>query len=145
MSSEVVNCEKCGQPLSIGDYPFCPHGSMKSGAMIETDEIPGGRWFENYGPHPVKFYSHSERHRYMQEHGLRELEKFCPAPGTDRDPQGIPNPKGYIDAQTLANATALLARCGVVMNADEGPGRGTEVEARTMSGEEVRHVVENSR
>lgn len=78
--------------------------------MIERDEIPGGMVCENYGPTPVTFYSHSERRKYMGAHGLREKETFCPMPGTDRDPQGIPNPKGYVDPKTLENAAVLLTR-----------------------------------
>lgn len=112
---EPTICEKCGVrisgegPESPQKWPFCPHGVLHS-AMIVTDEIPGGMVFENYGKDPVKFYSHSERRRYMKEHGLRELDKFCPMPGTDIDPQGIPNPKGYMDPQTLENARILIER-----------------------------------
>lgn len=101
-------CEKCGQELQIGDYPFCPHGSTKS--FINRDEIPGGVWLENYGPEPIKVYSHSERRRIMAERGLYEKEKFCPMPGTDKDPQGIPNPRGYMDPYTLENGRILIER-----------------------------------
>jgi hypothetical protein len=48
----------------------------------------------------------------MAAHGLIEKEKFCPMPGTDKDPQGIPNPAGYMDAYTLASNSELLARNG---------------------------------
>lgn len=112
---EPTYCEKCrvrisGEgPDSPQRWPFCPHGVMHS-AMIITDEIPGGQTFENYGPEPVTFYSHSERHRYMKAHGLRELDKWCPTPGTDIDPQGIPKPSGYMDPQTLENARILIER-----------------------------------
>lgn len=104
-------CEKCGQEVLEGQWPFCPHGATKT-SMIVRDEIPGGIVCENYGPHPVRFDSHSARRRYMETHGLREKEKFCPMPGTDKDPQGIPNPAGYLDAQTLANAAELICRNG---------------------------------
>lgn len=65
---------------------------------------------ENYGPHPIRFDSHTERRKYMAEHGLREKEQWAPMPGTDKDPQGIPNPKGFIDAKTMDNARVLLSR-----------------------------------
>lgn len=48
----------------------------------------------------------------MKANGLQEKEKFCPMPGSDKDPQGIPNPKGYMDPQTLENARILLSRSG---------------------------------
>lgn len=103
-------CEKCGVTVTLGMWPFCPHPLTEQGVAIQQDEIPGGLTVENYGPHPITFYSHSERRRYMEAHGLREREKFCPMPGTDIDPQGIPNPKGYMDAQTLKNGAELLTR-----------------------------------
>jgi hypothetical protein len=67
---------------------------------------------ENYGQQPTKVYSHTERKQLMLKNGLELKERFCPTPGTDIDPAGIPNPKGYMDPQTLANAAALLSRNG---------------------------------
>lgn len=99
----------CGHVMEEGDWPFCPHD--KTGSFKNfRDEIPGGVVVENYGPHPIRFDSHSERRAYMQAHGLHEKEKFCPRPGTDIDPAGIPNPKGYVDPQTFENAKALILR-----------------------------------
>ena len=99
-------CSGCGASVLPGEYPFCPHG-FGHNARIH-DEIPGGLWLENYGPHPIKVYSHTERRAIMAERGLREKETFAPLPGTDRDPQGIPNPNGYRDL----SAGAILARNG---------------------------------
>lgn len=93
-------------------WAFCPHPLTDHGAAIERDEIPGGLTVENYGPNPITFYSHSERRAYMKAHGLHEIEKFCPMPGTDIDPQGIPNPKGYMDKQTMENGAILMTRGG---------------------------------
>lgn len=103
-------CSKCEHIMVPGDYPFCPHGVGMH--AVARDEIPGGITLENYGPNPITFYSHSERRRHMKEHGLQEKEKFCPFPGTDKDPQGIPNPMGYLDKQTLENARILVSRNG---------------------------------
>lgn len=105
---EPIRCDTCGDILQVGDYPFCPHG--RASGFINRDEIPGGVTLENYGPTPVTFYSHSERRAYMAANGLREREKFSPTPGTDVDPQGIPNPKGYVDPYTLESGKALLLR-----------------------------------
>jgi hypothetical protein len=99
-------CEKCHLALTIGDWPYCPHG--RAALVTVPDDIPGGVVVENYGPHPMRFDSHSERRRYMKQHGLRETERFAPLPGTDRDPQGIPNPNGYRDL----SAAAIIRRNG---------------------------------
>lgn len=115
LTSEGV-CTKCGRPVGPGEYPFCPHGTPL-GAILR-DEIPGGVTVENYGPHPITFYSHSERRAYMRAHGLVEKENFAPLPGTDRDAQGIPNPNGYRDL----SAASLIARNGRRDVADD-PGR----------------------
>ncbi len=110
--AELTLCEKCNRYISAGMWPFCPHPVTDQGAAIARDEIPGGITVENYGPQPITFYSHSERRAYMKAHGLREKEKFCPMPGTDIDPQGVPNPAGYLDPQTLENARILISRNG---------------------------------
>jgi hypothetical protein len=117
---QCKNVEGCGWRSVIdvepGEHPPCPWcgGETErlwlSGISTFRDDIPGGLTVENYGPHPITFYSHSERRRYMQKQGLRERERFAPMPGTDKDPQGIPNPKGYMDPQTLENARILLTR-----------------------------------
>lgn len=105
-----VFCDTCGLLLGVGDYPYCPHG--RAHVNIERDEIPGGMLCENYGPTPIRFYSHSERRAYMKANGLHEKERFSPMPGSDKDPQGIPNPAGYMDETTLANAAELICRNG---------------------------------
>jgi hypothetical protein len=105
-------CERCGVEIVEGMWPFCPHPLSGHAAAIARDEIPGGLTVENYGPDLITFYSHSERRRYMAEHGLVEKEKFCPMPGTDIDPQGIPNPKGYMDPYTMEAGRILMSRNG---------------------------------
>lgn len=107
--SGIVSCDRCGQPLNVGDYPFCPHTAAVSTAVFR-DGIPGGVVVENYGPTPMRFDSHTDRRNYLAANGLQEKEKFCPMPGTDIDPAGIPNPKGFVDPQTLANGAALITR-----------------------------------
>lgn len=121
--------ESCGWAAVIsvnpGEHPPCPtcggptERLWVTGISTFRDDIPGGLKVENYGPKELTFYSHSERRRYMAEHGLREREKFAPMPGTDKDPQGIPNPKGYMDPQTLENARILISRNGKSAPAEE--------------------------
>lgn len=109
---ESTTCDKCGQILVGGEWPFCPHPQMGQGVSVKTDDIPGGMVMENLGPHPITVYSHTERRRIMAERGLELKERFSPMPGTDIDPAGIPNPKGYVDAYTLAAGAELICRNG---------------------------------
>lgn len=119
----MMNCKKCGRETKRLLYHkeaegWCQpcvdalSGPAQTAPAVFRDDIPGGLTVENYGPQPITFYSHGERRRYMEAHGLHEKETFCPLPGTDKDPQGIPNPAGYVDAYTLAAGAALIARNG---------------------------------
>lgn len=105
-------CESCGTVIEAGMWAFCPHSIRGQRLSVHTDDIPGGMVLENYGPHPVTVYSYSEAARLRESAGLHLKEKFSPTPGTDIDPAGIPNPKGYVDAQTLANGRDLICRNG---------------------------------
>jgi hypothetical protein len=107
------------QFVKVGDLTSCPDCGLltrstkeqvDSHHFIAVDEIPGGMVLENYGKHPIKVYSHTERKQAMARAGLELREKFSPMPGTDLDPAGIPNPKGYMDPYTLDNARILLSR-----------------------------------
>lgn len=134
---ETTQCDKCGVMITLEDWPFCPHPKRDGPAMLNRDEIVGGITLENYGPKPMTFYSHSERRAYMKQQGLMEKEKFCPAPGTDIDPQGIPNPAGYKDPYTLAAGAALIMRNG---GAKEKEWDG--VEAGVLKDVQVGHITE---
>lgn len=141
-------CPECGEELSVGSWPYCPHG--KASSAIAVDGIPGGMVLENYGPNPVTVYSHTERRRLMAEAGLELKEKFSPMPGTDIDPAGVQNPKGYVDATTLANGAELICRQqlagktedfdgvrdGVIRNLREGPL--TSRDAKAIASGDVR-------
>lgn len=133
MSEERTLCPKCNHYIEVGDWPFCPHGRTGNFTTFR-DDIPGGMELENYGPVPIKFYSHSARRDYMKRHGLVEKEKFCPFPGTDKDPQGIPNPAGYMDAKTLENAKVLLSRGS--QKKDEDTTEGVIVKEFNITGTE---------
>jgi hypothetical protein len=65
-----MTCTRCGQTITIGDWPFCPHGRGTYAAI--ADDIPGGLVLHNLGPTPVRVYSHTERRRIMRAQGLRE-------------------------------------------------------------------------
>lgn len=106
-------CSECGNRRKPGSDPDCPtHGTIEHPVMMAPDEIPGGGiWCENYGKDPIFFTHHSQRRKVMAERGLREKETFSPFPGTDKDPQGVPNPNQK-DPYTLAAGAALLSRNG---------------------------------
>lgn len=104
-----MTCAECEIELEVGAWPFCPHGDVGNFTNFK-DDIPGGLVCENYGPQPITFYSHTERRAYMVAHGLREKETFCPKPGTDIDPAGIPSPEGYVDDITMRNRQELFLR-----------------------------------
>lgn len=106
-----MTCPACGQPLTIGDYPFCPHGRGHN--AIETDERwIGGRVFENLGHEPVTLYSRSELKREMQARGLESFVRHAPAKGSDKSPHTTR--WVAMDAYTLDAAKALLERQGGV-------------------------------
>ncbi len=95
-------CEKCGSPLAVADWPFCPHG--QSASAVHQDEIPGGMWIENGFPEPVKVFSHSEHRRLLAERGLEIAAKWSGPSDRHLKRWDIPC------ATTLANAKALLSR-----------------------------------
>jgi hypothetical protein len=53
---ETLTCE-CGGTMT---HTLATH-------MVTRNDIPGGLWLENYGPHPIKVYSHSERRRLLKQ------------------------------------------------------------------------------
>jgi hypothetical protein len=71
-----MTCDRCGVPLTIGDWPFCPHGRGTYAAV--ADDIPGGLTLHNLGPEPVTVYSHTQRRRLMRDRGLRECVRDVP-------------------------------------------------------------------
>lgn len=84
---EPTVCEKCGQVINPGAFPFCPHGQKSEVAFgVKGDEYPGGIWIENLGPKPVKVYSETERRMIMKKRGLVEFVRHTGVPGSDKSP-----------------------------------------------------------
>ena len=77
-------CDKCGTALTLGDFPFCPHG--RSSMKVFQDSIPGGLWIENMGPTPIKVYSKSEKKFEMEKRGLSEAVRHVGTQDGDRSP-----------------------------------------------------------
>ena len=98
-----MTCDRCGEVLTVGSWPFCPHGQGVS--AVERDEIPGGQWFENGFETPRKFYSHSAHRAALAADGKEIRAKW--AGPNDRY---LINWGAGIDAQTLENAAVLVSR-----------------------------------
>lgn len=75
-----MTCEKCGQELKIGDFPFCPHG--RSSSVVIGDDIPGGFRQENFGHEVEIFYSKRAMALRAKELGLEPMVRW--AGPTDR-------------------------------------------------------------
>jgi hypothetical protein len=79
-----MTCEKCGQEMAIGGWPWCPHEPGATGAI--DDSFIGGRTYENLGHSEVTVYSRSELRRELKARGLEEYVRHVPVPGTDKSP-----------------------------------------------------------
>ena len=96
------NCPKCGAPVAIGEWPFCPHGIGHSN--IITDDIPGGQVIENLGHQPETFYSKQAIVKEADRRGLQPMVRYV-----DGD-KHLTNWAASIDPYPLAAAAALVAR-----------------------------------
>jgi hypothetical protein len=71
-----VTCEKCQQPLEVGEWPFCPHGFAMAGLSIIDDQLEGGpRRFETMGADAPYIESKSQWKREMIARGLMQVDK----------------------------------------------------------------------
>jgi len=99
-------CPKCGVIIRVGDWPFCGvSGHGKAGGTVIDDSIPGGQWIENLGHEPMLFYSKRAIIEEADRRGLRLRDQWA-GPGDTQ----LTNWAAGIDAQTLANAQALVSR-----------------------------------
>lgn len=97
----------------VADYPPCP----LCGAIMtrrygfraaQDDSFIGGKTFENLADQPVTFHSKTDYRRYLKTHNLEECVRHVPVPGSDKSPHTTS--WAGMDAQTLANAAALVSR-----------------------------------
>lgn len=118
-----MTCERCGEVLAVGQWPFCPHAAVRDVAVI-GDEYPGGRVFENIDHHPITVYSKSELRRELDKHELRFTDRYHKNDGPDW--------RGMIDPQTLENARALVSRGGGLADDARVPLETLEMSVRTL-------------
>lgn len=103
-------------------------GRFDVAAYAIPDEFPTELTFENYGKDPITFHSRSQHKAYLEKHELHLKERWCPLPGTDRDPAGVQNPEGYVDKVTLDNRAELFLRAHNAREAEP------DIEMRPFSG-----------
>lgn len=72
-----MTCEKCGIALSVGDYPFCPHGPTQMAIIGDEINGGGGAWFENGFDSPQFFRHHSEHRAALAARGLEIRAKWA--------------------------------------------------------------------
>ena len=68
-------CSDCGNELTVGSWPFCPHGRGHSNVI--ADDVPGGFVVENGFDTPQKFYSKSEHLRALKQNGAELAVKWA--------------------------------------------------------------------
>lgn len=101
-----MTCDHCGQELTVGEWPFCPHG--RAALAVQGDEIDVV--IENNGtPAPIRFRSREALRKHMDAHNLTPMVRHKPLPGSDRSPHTSDWSRG-IDRQTLENVKVLLSR-----------------------------------
>lgn len=84
--SDPVICSKCNKELTVGEWPFCPHGQGKTNVI--GDDIPGGvliyHGLCNEDGSPRRYYSKSEMEKEAKRRGLVNMVRHVTAPGTDK-------------------------------------------------------------
>ena len=72
--NEPSICEKCQKPIGIGNFPFCPHGPVGQGGIID-DTLPGGaRWMHNLGDEKVWVETKTQYKKELASRGLVQAE-----------------------------------------------------------------------
>lgn len=78
-------CGACKRPISVGEWPFCPHGFPERPLAVIDDQIVGGaRYFENLGHDPVYIETKSQLRAELKARNLREHVRHVGVPGSDR-------------------------------------------------------------
>ena len=63
------NCEKCGQPVEVGEWPFCPHGF---GANWTEKTYPFVT--QHFNGQPVEVTSRAHEKALMQQYGVTKRD-----------------------------------------------------------------------
>jgi len=77
-------CPKCGATVTVGEWPFCPHGFGGRYSCI-PDDYGRDITVENMGHTPVTYRTRSERKRLMAERGVTEFVRHVGKQGSDKN------------------------------------------------------------
>jgi hypothetical protein len=76
-------CDRCGEDIFIGDWPFCPHGRGVATVIQDACDITQ----VNGTKTPIHFTSKAERKAWLKAAGYEEFVRHQPLPGTDKSTQ----------------------------------------------------------
>lgn len=70
-----MTCDRCGEAVDIGDWPFCPHGTPN--LSVIDDQLDGGpRRFETMGDDAPYIETKSQWRREVAKRGLIPANRF---------------------------------------------------------------------
>lgn len=101
-----MTCDRCGELLTIGDYPFCPHG--RAAHAIVPDDVPGGFTVENGFDTPRTFYSRSEHIKALAAEGKEIRAKWAGPNDKHLKRWDAPSAKQLEDAAILLSRGAQV-------------------------------------
>lgn len=70
-----MTCDKCGAPLQVGEWPWCPHGFPSAGLAVIDDTVIGGRWCETIGHEPFFYTSKKQLQDEATRRGLVNVDR----------------------------------------------------------------------
>lgn len=78
-----MTCDKCQAEIKVGDWPFCPHGTVVS-FNVQDDSFPGGQYFEHVSHTGETFYSKTELKSFLKATGQMEYVRHVGEQGSDK-------------------------------------------------------------
>jgi hypothetical protein len=82
-----MKCDKCDHELTVGDFPYCPHGRGANSAI--GDDIPGGIEIRhgicNEDGTPRRYYTHSAMRAEAKRRGVYNHVEHVPNPSSGSD------------------------------------------------------------
>lgn len=94
LTENGTKCEKCGETIVVGEWPFCPHGIGHSNVV--GDDIAGGIEIAHGICHedgsPKRYYSKSDINKALKQAGLTRIDRHIadPKTGSDKNPHTKP-------------------------------------------------------
>jgi hypothetical protein len=106
-------CDRCGALVTLGAWPFCPHGEGHSAVI--PDDVPGGFTVENGFDSPRTFYSRKAHRDALAAEGMTIRAKWAGPNDKYLTRWDVPSQK------TLDDARILLSRGRTIVAADDEP------------------------